>query len=115
MDKCGLPALQEFFSNPFQKETTCYGVEVCKHLADYVDSCDKQMMDRYLKKICNELAIILKKQRGNQYVFGDYPDSTMDIRKNMTESMLDDPDATHLKPIKNYIGNLDWELKKSGP
>ena len=45
MDKCGLPALQEFFSNPFQKETTCYGVEVCKHLVDYVDSCDKQMMD----------------------------------------------------------------------
>ena len=73
------------------------------------------MMDRYLKKICNELAILLKKQRGNQYVFGDYPDSTMDIRKNMTESMLDDPDATHLKPIKNYFGNLDWELKKCGP
>ena len=82
MDKCGLPALQEFFSNPFQKETTCYGVEVCKHLADYVDSCDKQMMDRYLKKMCNELAIILKKPRGNQYGFGDDPDSTMDIRKN---------------------------------
>ena len=66
MDKCGLPALQEFSSNPFQKETTCYGVEVCKHLVDYVESCDKQMMDMYLKKICNELAIILKRQRGNQ-------------------------------------------------
>ena len=50
MGKCGLPALQEFFSNPFQKETTCYVVEVCKHLFDYVDSCDKQMMDRYLKE-----------------------------------------------------------------
>ena len=37
----------------------CYGVEVCKHLADYVDSCEKQMMDRHLKKICSELAIIL--------------------------------------------------------
>ena len=115
MDKCGLPALQEFFSNPFQKETTCYGVEVCKHLADYVDSCDKQMMDRYLKKMCNELAIILKRQRGNQYGFGDDPDSTMDIRKNITESMLDDPDATHSKPIENYFGNLDRELKKSDP
>ena len=53
MDKCGLPALQEFLSNPFQKETTCYRVEVCKHLVDYVDSCDKEMMDRFLKKICN--------------------------------------------------------------
>ena len=43
MNKCGLLALQEFFSNPFQKKTTFYGVEVCKHLADYVDSCDKQI------------------------------------------------------------------------
>ena len=29
--------------------------------------------------------------------------------------MLDDPDATHSKPIENYFGNLDRELKKSGP
>ena len=115
MDKCGLPALQEFFSNPFQKVTTCYRVEVCKHLADYVDSCHKQMMDRYLKKIRNELAIVLKKQRGNQYRFGDDPGSTMVfIFLNMIESMLDDPDATHSKPIENYFGNLDRESKKSG-
>ena len=66
------------------------------------------MMDRYLKKICNELAIILQRQPGNQYGFGDDPDSTMDIRKNMTESMLDNPEATHSKPIENYFGNVDW-------
>ena len=29
--------------------------------------------------------------------------------------MLDDPDATHSKPIENYFGNLDREFKKSGP
>ena len=62
MDKCGLPALQEFFSNPLQKETTCFGVEVCNHLADYVDSSDKQMMDRYLKKYAMNLQFFL---RGN--------------------------------------------------
>ena len=68
-----------------------------------------------MKKICKELAIILKRQRGNQYGFGDDPDSAMDIRKNMTESMLDDPDASHSKPIENYFGNLDRGVKKSGP
>ena len=36
-------------------------------------------------------------------------------KKNMLESMLGDPDATHLKPIKNHFGNLDRESKKSGP
>ena len=33
--------------------------------------------------------------------------------EKMTESMLDDPDATHSKPIENYFGNLDRESKKS--
>ena len=33
----------------------------------------------------------------------------------MTEEMLDDPDATHTKPIENLFGNLDQELKKTGP
>ena len=33
----------------------------------------------------------------------------------MTEKMLDDPDATHTKPIENLFGNLDRELKKTGP
>jgi len=40
---------------------------------------------------------------------------SMDVRQNMTESMLDDSDATHSKPIENYFGNLDCELKQYGP
>ena len=60
MDECGSSALLEFFSSPFQKETTCYGVEVCKHLADYVDSFDKQMMDMYLKKYAMNLQLFLE-------------------------------------------------------
>ena len=29
--------------------------------------------------------------------------------------MPDDPDATNTKPIENLFGNLDRELKKTGP
>ena len=31
----------------------------------------------------------------------------------MSETMLDNPDATQSKPIENYFGNLDREHKKS--
>ena len=37
------------------------------------------------------------------------------IAKNKTEEMQDDPDVTHTKPIENLFGNLDQELKKTGP
>ena len=73
------------------------------------------MMNRYLKKICKELGLILKRQRGNQYGFGDEIDSSQDIRKNMSEDMLNDPDANHTKSIENLFGNLDREIRKSGP
>ena len=36
------------------------------------------------------------------------------MTKNLTEEMLDDGDATHTKPIENYYGNFDRELKKAG-
>ena len=72
-------------------------------------------MDLYLRKVCKTVAETLKKQRGNQYGFGDDINSSDFIAKNMTEEMLDDPDATHTKPIENLFGNLDWELKKTGP
>ena len=114
-DKCGVPSLQEFFLDPLQKETTCYGVDVCKNLKEYVESCDVDMMNRYLKQICTELSIVLKRQRGNQYGFGDDPNSPLDVRKNMPEAMLNDSEATHTKKMENYFGNLDRELKKSGP
>ena len=42
-------------------------------------------------------------------------DSADFITKNMTEEMLDDPDATNTKPIENLFGNLDHELRKTGP
>ena len=37
------------------------------------------------------------------------------MAKNKTEEMQDDPDVTHTKPIENLSGNLDQELKKTGP
>ena len=115
IDECGITAMREFFLHPLKKESAPYGLEVSIALKVFIESCDKDLMDKYLKQVCNELAIILKRQRGNQYGFGDDPDSSDHIKKNMTESMLDDPDANHSKPIENYFGNMDHEIKKSGP
>ena len=50
-DKCGIPAMQEYFLDPLKKETTPYGVDVCKCVLDYVATCDHDMMSLYLKKI----------------------------------------------------------------
>ena len=57
LDRCGLPSLEEFFSDPLKKETSCYGVEVCKHLYNYLNTCDQVIMDRYLKKFAMNLRL----------------------------------------------------------
>ena len=71
-------------------------------------------MNVYLKKMCLTIAESLKRQRGNQYGFGDDPDSWDHVEKNLTEELLDDPDITTTKPIENFFGNLDRELRKTG-
>ena len=71
-------------------------------------------MDSYLKQMSQNLGAILKKQRGDQYGFGDDIDSDLHVMKNMDPKMLDFPDATNAKSIENYFGNLDREIRKTG-
>jgi hypothetical protein len=111
---CGIPTLTPFFLDPHKKETSPYGPNVCDSLAAYLSSVDTVLMDRYLKQLCAKVAEALKRQRGNQFGFGDDSNSKFHVMKNLTEAMLDDPDATHTKPIENYFGNFDRELEKTG-
>ena len=71
-------------------------------------------MDKSLKDILKHMAVTLKRQRGNAYGFGDDIDSDEHITKNILSNMMDDPDATHSKPVENYFGNLDRYLAKTG-
>ena len=115
IQSCGIPSLSPYFLKPLEKESSPYGVEVCRSLADFRQSTDQIIMKNlYMKKICITIADILKRQRGNQYGFGDQVDSDDFVGKNMTDAMLDDSDATNTKPIENLFGNMDRELKKTG-
>ena len=113
-NKCEIPYLQPYFLDPTVKKSSPYGVDVSKAISDFGDECDKDLMNVYLKKMCLTIAESLKRQRGNQYGFGDDPDSWDHVEKNLTEELLDDPDITTTKPIENFFGNLDRELRKTG-
>lgn len=107
--------MKPYFLNPLLKETSPYGVDVCKSLQDFIDHSDKELLDKYLKSVCLELAVILKRQRGDDYGFGDNPDSPAHVTKQMTDELLDNPSATHTKSIENYFGRLDGLLKTATP
>ena len=107
INSCAIPSLKVYFANPLGKEASPYGIDVSKLIQSYLEGVDHELMDLYLRKVCKAVAETLKKQRGNQYGFGGDINSSDFIAKNMTEEMLDDPDATHTKPIENLFGNLD--------
>ena len=102
------------YLNKLVRQTSPYGVDVAKSLSDFVNESDKQLMNIYLKIICSTVAEVLKRQRGNQYGFGDDPNSDELVTRNLTDLLLDDADITTTKPIENFFGNLDQELKKTG-
>ena len=106
--------MKPYYLNPHVKETSTYGPNVCKSLSMYINTIDNDLMDMYLKKLCSSIGEALKRQRGDQYGFGDNPDSAELVTRNLTEEMLDDSDATHTKPIENYYGNFDREIEKTG-
>ena len=104
VDACGIPALKPYFLNPAVKETSPYGIDVVESLSKYLQQCNKDLMDLYLKTICSTLANSLKRQRGNQYGFGDDPDSNELVTKNLTSKLLDDGDITTTKPVEIFLG-----------
>ena len=77
----------------------------------YVSQCDKHktLMDVHLRTIFNHLASVLKRQRDNQYGFGEEENSKERILNNLTEELLNDGDIT----IEMLSGNLDREIKSS--
>ena len=116
INSCGVPALQPYFLDPFRKETSPqpYGIDVAQSFADYVKSCDQDLKNLYLKNICTTLAESLKRQRGNQYGFGNDPFSSELVCKNLSPALMDDGDFTTTKSVENVFGNLVRKLKKAG-
>ena len=115
INSCAIPSLKIYFTNPLSNETSPYGIHVSKSIQSYLTEVDHELMDLYLKKVCKTVAETLKRQRGNQYGFGDDMNRSDVIAKNVTEEMLDDPDTIHTKPIENLFEHLDRELNKTGP
>ena len=114
-DKPALPSLSKYWLPPFDKETSPYGVDVMKTLEHVAKSLDQCILNKCLKDICKQAAVTLKRQRGDAYGFGDRVDSPDAICKNLSEEMLDDPEATNTKKIENYLGNLDRIITTTGP
>ena len=114
-DGPAVKALSKFWQPPFQKSCSPYGVDVMESLSKYTNICNKEVMDKCLKDITKNMALALKRQRGNAYGFGDDDDSDEHVTKNMPLEMLDDADATHAKPVENFFGNLDRYVAKTGP
>ena len=75
--------------------------------------CDKQLLDKYLKDLCFQMSVVLKRQRGDAYNFGDNPDSEELVSKQLpTEDLERAP--THTKDIENLFGIQDSILTRFG-
>jgi hypothetical protein len=114
-DGPAIKALAKFWQPPFQKSCSPYGVDVMESLREYTNTCDHELMNNCLWDITKAMAVTLKRQRGNAYGFGDEENSEDHVTKNLPAEMMDDPDATHAKPVENFFGNLDRYVSKTGP
>ena len=90
LSHCILPSLQPYFLHPLERQTSPYGVPVCHKLKEYVEGCDQQLMDNYLKQVIQNLGAIVKRQCGDQCGFGDDIDSDLNALKNMVQKMLNE-------------------------
>ena len=109
----GLPSLSNAWLDPLNKDSSPYGVDVSKGILQAIDQCDKTLLDKYLKDICHQMAVVLKRQRGDAYLFGDNPDSDELVSKQFSKEVLEKA-PTHTKDIENLFGIQDSILTRFG-
>ena len=81
----------------------------------YINGTNSELMDIYLRKLCHTIiGDALKRQRRDQYGFGDKSGSPEIVKRNLTDDLLVDSDTTHSKLVENYYGNFDREIEKTG-
>ena len=109
----GLPSLSEAWLDPLSKDSSPYGVDISNGVQQAIAQCDKQLLDKYLKDLCFQMSVVLKRQRGDAYNFGDNPDSEELVTKQLpTEDLERAP--THTKDIENLFGIQDSILTRFG-
>ena len=110
----GLPSLSFAWLDPLNKDSSPYGVEVSYGVLKAIEHCDKGLLDKYLKDLCYQMGVVLKRQRGDAYNFGDNPDSHELVTEQMSKEDLEKA-PTHTKDIENLFGIEDSILTRFGP
>ena len=109
----GLPSLSGSWLDPLNKDSSPYGVDISKGILQAIDQCDRNLLDKYLKDICHQMGVVLKRQRGDAYMFGDNPDSHELVTNQLSKDDLEKA-PTHTKDIENLFGIQDSILTRFG-
>ena len=109
----GLPSLAHAWLDPLDKDSSPYGVDVAAGILQAMDQVDKTLLDKYLKDLCYQMGVVLKRQRGDAYKFGDNPDSSELVTKQLSKEDLERA-PTHTKDIENLFGIEDSILTRFG-
>ena len=82
-------------------------------ILEAIEQCDKKLLDKYLKDLCHQMSVVLKRQRGDAYNFGDQPDQEELVTKQLSKEDLENA-PTHTKDIENLFGIEDSILTRFG-
>ena len=109
----GLPSLADAWLDPLSKDSAPYGVDVSNGILQAIEQCDKTLLDKYLKDLCYQMGVVLTRQRGDAYKFGDNSESNELVTNQMSKEDLERA-PTHTKDIENLFGIEDSILTRFG-
>ena len=94
----GLPALSQAWLDPLCHDSSPYGHGISTGILQAIEQCDRYLLDKYLRDLCYQMGVVLKRQRGNAYRFGDDADSDELVTKQLSHEDLENA-PTHTKDV----------------
>ena len=74
--------------DPFDHKMSLYGVDITSSFVKAISECVQDLLDRFLKDLCQKEAEILKRQIGDAYGFGSNPDSSKFLKLQISDKDL---------------------------
>ena len=112
LSETAFPSLGPAWINPFSKNGP-YPPVIAEAILEGIEKCDKQLLEKYLRDLSKQMAVVLKRQRGNAYGFGDDDNSPELVTRQLSSDVLKQAPTT-TKQIENYLGIGDSILERFG-
>ena len=108
-----IPCLGGAWIDPMDEIDPPYPKTQIQFLSEYLKETERKYLELFCREVAEQIAIGLKRQKGDVFGFGDGSQPQLNICSQVPEEKLDSVETTSIS-VEQFFGEVDYKTKVSG-